>query len=46
MVSAVIVMQADVGGSLKASWSCLIGTAIGALFGTVALAFLAQMLDL
>ena len=40
VVSAVIVMQANVGGSLKASWSRLIGTAIGALLGTVALAFL------
>lgn len=35
VVSAVVVMQANIGSSLKASWARLLGTAIGALIGAV-----------
>lgn len=33
VVSAVVVMQANIGSSLKASWARLLGTAMGALIG-------------
>ena len=33
VVSAVVVMQANIGGSFKASWARLLGTALGAFIG-------------
>ncbi len=36
VVTAVIVMQANLGGSIKAAWTRLAGTAAGALFGALA----------
>jgi uncharacterized membrane protein YccC len=35
VIAAVVVMQANVGSSLQASWQRLIGTAVGALLGTL-----------
>ncbi len=34
-ISAVIVMQANLGGSLSASWNRLLGSAIGATVGAI-----------
>lgn len=39
VVSAVIVMQANLGSSFNASWQRLLGTGIGALFGAVIASF-------
>jgi len=36
VVTAVIVMQANLGGSMRAAWTRLAGTAVGAVFGAVA----------
>ena len=36
VVTAVIVMQANLGGSIRAAWTRLAGTAVGAVFGTAA----------
>lgn len=36
VVTAVIVMQANLGGSMRAAWTRLAGTAVGAVFGTAA----------
>lgn len=35
VVSAVVVMQANIGASFKASWARLVGTALGAFFGAL-----------
>ncbi len=39
VVSAVIVMQANLGSSFNAAWQRLVGTAIGALVGAVIASF-------
>ncbi len=42
VITAVIVMQANLGGSIRAGWSRLAGTAVGAIFGILAAMALGQ----
>jgi uncharacterized membrane protein YgaE (UPF0421/DUF939 family) len=42
VISAIIVMQANLGGSIRASFDRLVGTAIGALLGTLAFRYIGR----